>query len=221
MELLQAMRERHSVRAYTDKPIEGKVKEDLLSFVEKCNKQSGLHMQVILNEPEAFNSLMAHYGKFSGVNNYIALIGDNGPDLDEKCGYWGEKIALYVQTLGMNTCWVAMTYSKRKAHFTIEAGEKLCLVIAVGYGLTQGIAHKSKPRARVMKTGKITPQWFVKGVDAALLAPTAMNQQKFRFSLEENTVTAKAGIGFYSKVDLGIAKYHFELGAGRENFKWK
>ena len=76
MELLQAMRERHSVRAYTDKPIEGKVKEDLLSFVEKCNKQSGLHMQVILNEPEAFNSLMAHYGKFSGVNNYIALIGD-------------------------------------------------------------------------------------------------------------------------------------------------
>ena len=67
------------------------------------------------------------------------------PDLDEKCGYWGEKIALYVQTLGMNTCWVAMTYSKRKAHFTIEAGEKLCLVIAVGYGLTQGIPHKSKP----------------------------------------------------------------------------
>ena len=23
-----------------------------------------------------------------------------------------------------------------------------------------------------------------------------------------------------TKVDLGIAKYHFELGAGKENFKW-
>jgi hypothetical protein len=24
----------------------------------------------------------------------------------------------------------------------------------------------------------------------------------------------------YSKMDLGIVKYHFELGAGKENFEW-
>ena len=24
----------------------------------------------------------------------------------------------------------------------------------------------------------------------------------------------------YSKMDLGIVKYHFEVGAGRENFEW-
>ena len=25
----------------------------------------------------------------------------------------------------------------------------------------------------------------------------------------------------YGKMDLGIVKYHFELGAGKENFTWK
>ena len=71
-----------------------------------------------------------------------------------------------------------------------------------------------------MKVESNPPTWFLQGIDAALLAPTAINQQKFTFSLQGNTVSAKAGIGFYSKIDLGIAKYHFEVGAGKENFRW-
>ena len=47
-----------------------------------------------------------------------------------------------------------------------------------------------------------------------------MNQQKFTFTLDGNKVTAKAGMGFYSKIDLGIAKCHFELGAGAQHFQW-
>lgn len=219
MDLLQAMSNRHSVRSYTDQPIEGKTKEDLLSFIEKCNEESGLHMQLVLNEPNAFDSFMAHYGKFSGVKNYIAIIGQKGPDLEEKAGYYGEKVVLHAQTMGLNTCWVAMTYSKIKTAFQIDKGEKLCLVISIGYGTTQGIPHHSKSKESVINT-QTTPEWFTKGIEAALLAPTAVNQQKFTFSLDGNTVSAKAGIGFYSKIDLGIAKYHFEIGAGKDNFQW-
>ena len=65
------------------------------------------------------------------------------------------------------------------------------------------------------------PDWFKSGVEAELLAPTAMNQQKFLFSFDGNRVSAKAGMGFYTKVDLGIVKYHFEVGAGTENFEWE
>ncbi len=220
MDLLQAMNDRHSVRSYTQQPIEGKTKEDLMSFVEQCSRESGLHLQLVLDEPNAFSGLMAHYGKFSGVRNYIVLAGRKSEDLEEKCGYYGEKIVLYAQTLGLITCWVAMTYSKGKAVFEIDKGEKLCLVIAIGYGASGGVAHRSKPRESVINAQETPPDWFVRGVDAALLAPTAMNQQKFVFSLNGNTVTAKAGIGFYSKIDLGIAKYHFEIGAGTENFSW-
>ena len=221
MDLLQAMRERHSVRSYTNKPIEGEIKDMLHSFITQCNEESGLHIQLVLEEPNAFQGMMARYGKFSGVRNYIVMAGKKTAALEEACGYYGEKIVLYAQTLGLHTCWVAMTYSKGKAVFQLEPGEKVCIVIAIGYGNTGGAAHKVKARESVIKVSGTPPEWFIRGVDAALLAPTAMNQQKFVFSLEGNTVTAKAGIGFYSKIDLGIAKYHFELGAGTENFKWE
>ena len=220
MDVWQAMQERHSVRSYTDKPIEGEVKEKLAAKIAQCNAESGLHIQLVLDEPNAFDSAMAHYGKFSGVRNYIVMAGKKTAALEETCGYYGEKIVLYAQTLGLNTCWVAMTYSKGKARFQLAQDEKLCLVIAVGYGKTAGTAHRVKPRESVMKVQGTPPAWLVRGVDAALLAPTAMNQQKFVFSLSGSTVAAKAGLGFYSKVDLGIAKYHFELGAGTENFQW-
>lgn len=220
MELMEAMKNRHSVRSYNDRKIDGTVKEELLAFIEECNKESGLHMQLVLNEPKAFDGFMAHYGKFSGVKNYIALIGKKGAGLDEKCGYYGEKVVLKAQQLGLNTCWVAMTYSKIKAAFQIDQGEKLCVVIAIGYGTTQGTSHQSKARETVMNVSGAVPSWFQKGVDAALLAPTAMNQQKFLISLNGNKVSIKAGIGFYTKLDLGIVKYHFEIGAEAGNFQW-
>lgn len=220
MDLMDAIRERHSVRAYSEKVIEGDVKKELLAYIEQCNQESGLHMQFIADEPRAFDGPMAHYGKFSGVQNYIALIGKKGKELEEKCGYYGEKIVLKAQQLGMNTCWVAMTYNKIKTVFQIGSDEKLCLVIAVGYGKTKGSGHKIKQPEAVMKSDIPVPEWFKKGVEAALLAPTAMNQQKFLFTLKGNTVAVKAGMGFYTRVDLGIVKYHFEIGAGKENFDW-
>lgn len=219
MDVLQAMKERHSVRSYTDRPVEGRIKDDLSSYINDCNRDGQLHIQLVLDEPHAFDGFMAHYGKFSGVRNYIVLAGKKSPDLEERCGYYGEKIVLHAQTLGLNTCWVAMTYSKGKAKFQLNADEKLCLVIAIGYGKTSGTAHTSKPREAVMRANT-PPDWFLQGIDAALLAPTAMNQQKFTFTLEGNKVTAKAGMGFYSKIDLGIAKCHFELGAGAQHFQW-
>ena len=126
MDLLQAMKERHSVRSYKEKPIEAGTVERLRSFITECNKESGLHMQLVLDEFHAFKGFMAHYGKFSGVRNYIALIGRKGNDLEEKCGYYGERIVLYAQTLGLNTCWVALTYGKVivKYHFELGAGKE-------------------------------------------------------------------------------------------------
>ncbi|MBQ7839865.1 MAG: nitroreductase [Lachnospiraceae bacterium] len=221
MELMEAMKQRHSVRSYKACKLDDNVKESLQKKIREINEKSGLHFQLIADEPKAFDSFMAHYGKFSGVTNYIALVGKKGADLEEKCGYYGEELVLYAQQLGLNTCWVAMTYSKVPGTFQVDDGEKLTVVISVGYGETQGVVHKSKPADKVCKTNGEMPEWFKNGVEAALLAPTAMNQQKFLFTLEGKQVAAKAGMGFYTKLDLGIVKYHFEVGAGIENFSWK
>lgn len=221
MTAAEAIRERHSVRSYKDVKISGEVKSELTEFIGKCNKESGLNIQLVTDEPKAFDGFMAHYGKFSGVKNYIALVGKKSPDLEEKVGYYGEKIAVYAQTLGLNTCWVALTYSKIKGAYKINSGEKSVMVISIGYGETQGVPHKSKSAEQVSSADNNSPQWFRDGVECALLAPTAMNQQKFMFELNGGKVSAKCGKGFYVKTDLGIAKYHFEVGAGTENFEWE
>lgn len=221
MTINEAIIARHAVRAYTDKKLDRDILDKLTECIAECNKDSGLHIQLVSGEPKAFNGFMAHYGKFSGVENYIALIGKKGPDLEEKCGYYGEKFAIYAQSLGLNSCWVAMSYSKVKGAYEIGAGEKLLMVISLGYGKTQGVRHKSKPAEQVSNISADSPEWFRKGVEYALLAPTAMNQQKFYLTLNGDRVAAKAGSGFYTKTDLGIVKYHFEVGAGTENFRWE
>ena len=220
MTLMEAMQARHSVRQYREEALRKEDAALLREEIEACNAESGLHIQLVCGEPKAFSGLLARYGKFSGVTNYIALVGKKGPDLSETCGYFGERIVLRAQQIGLNTCWVAMTYSKVPSAFSVGEGEKLCAVIAVGYGKTQGSGHRVKSVREVTEGEPPFPEWFVSGVEAALLAPTAMNQQKFLFALQGNCVSATAGSGFYTKLDLGIVKYHFAMGAGADSFTW-
>jgi hypothetical protein len=220
MDIMEAMQARHSVRSYAKKPLPAELVAKLSAEIAACNDEGGLHIQLVTDEPKAFECRLARYGKFSGVTNYLAMVGKNEPLLDEKCGYYGERLVLLAQQLGLNTCWVGLCYSKVAGAFEVAPGEKLVLVIALGFGETQGVAHKSKPFAKVAAAEGDVPEWFKNGVAAALLAPTAVNQQKFNFVLKGRQVGAAAGMGFYTKVDLGIAKYHFEIAAGKENFDW-
>jgi len=218
MDIYEAMAQRHSVRQYLDKPLEAETLEKLRELIAEANAESGLHIQLVENEPRAFDSTLAHYGKFSGVTNYLAMVGKKGAD--ETVGYYGEKLVLEMQMLGLNSCWVALTFKKIPDAFALDAGEKLYIVIALGYGANSGAARKSKSYADVAKSDGEAPEWFKKGVEAALLAPTATNQQKFRLELSGEKVAAKAGMGFSTKLDLGIVKYHFELGSDRDASVW-
>lgn len=224
MDLMEAIRARHSVRKYLDRAIAPEIAEQLRAEIDICNRESGLHMQLITEEKSAFAKGITGYGKFENVSNYIAIVGKTGSDFDEKCGYFGEKIVLLAQQLGLNTCWVAMTFNKgnAKKHIQIDAGEKLAIVISLGYGATQGTARKTKSFEELGNVGeeKNIPDWFRRGIEAAQLAPTAMNQQAFQFKLDGNAITAIRARGFYTKMDLGIAKYHFEIGAGESDWHW-
>ncbi|MCI6497878.1 MAG: nitroreductase [Lachnospiraceae bacterium] len=211
MDILEVMRSRHSVRQYKNKDIEITKKSVINSFIDSVNAESNLAIQAFFDEPKSFDSFMAHYGKFKNVKNYIAIVG--GKNDQEKAGYYGEKIVLKCQELGLNTCWVAMTHGKSQAK--IKRGQKLLIIISLGYGETQGVPHKSKPITELSKVDENT-EWFQNGMEAVSLAPTAMNQQKFIFELKNGNVFAKSLGGFYSRIDLGIVKYHFEIATGHE-----
>ncbi len=227
MTLQEAIVARHSVRQYQEKPIEAIVVERLNEEIALCNQEGNLHIQLVVEEPKAFAGGMAKYGKFSGVSNYLAMVGPKGAD--EAIGYYGERLVLLAQTMGLNSCWVGLSFKKQPDKYVVADGEKLHCVIALGYGATQGVQHPMRPMEKFLgaQASRLQinnlPDWFRRGMEAVLLAPTAVNQQKFEFDLLDNhTVSARACFTLvgYGKMDLGIVKYHFELAAGRENFSW-
>ena len=227
MTIQEAIEARHSVRAYKDQPLSEEIVKVLEDEIVKLNKEGQLHIQLICNEPKAFQGTMAKYGKFRNANNYLVMAGKKSEDLDERVGYYGEHLVLFAQTLGLNTCWVGLSYSKVPRTYVLDKDEKIACYIAIGYGETQGSGHKIKTVEQVSNASDITPSWFKKGIEAALLAPTAVNQQKFSFeyvgmSNNRHQVRAKKGFSMigYTQMDLGIAKYHFEIGAGKERFLW-
>ncbi len=217
MNELEAIKCRHSVRNYLDKPISDEHIKLLEDKINEINSKSNLNIQLKINEPKAFESKLFHYGMFKNVKNYFVLIGKDDEYLDEKCGYYGEELVLYSQMIGLNTCWVALTYDKRKLNVNLKDDEKVCIIIALGYGQTQGKPHKSKTYQQVCKEVN-APDWFKQGVECALMAPTAVNQQNFIVSLENDKVQIKPKNRLCSKVDIGIIKYHFEVGSNKKIF---
>ena len=238
MTLLEAIEARHSVRAYKAQPLAEDEARRLEEEIAEVNQTGNLHIQLIRNEPKAFQGTLAKYGKFRNANNYLVMAGKRADDLDERIGYYGEHLVLLAQTLGLNTCWVGLSYKKIPGTYVLEEGEVIKAYIAIGYGETQGTGHKIKTVEQVSRSAvrtlgstenasEMIPSWFRKGVEAALLAPTAVNQQKFSFEYlgtnnGRHQVRAKKGFSMigYTQMDLGIAKYHFEVGAGTGNFDW-
>ena len=221
MDIKEAIKERHSVRQFKDLPVKSEDREKLEALIKDCNEESGLNIQLITDDPECFDTFLAHYGKFKNAKNYIAMVGSKSLEkLDEKCGFYGQKIVLEAQALGLNTCWVAGTYGKGKCKANKNADEKIVCVIALGYGENQGVAHKSKPLSKLCTVPEAdlpgAPSWFRDGLEAAILAPTALNQQKFLVSLEgdEALITTKGGM--MTQLDLGIVKYNFEAASGHK-----
>lgn len=222
---MQAIQERHSVRSYTDEPLSADAIDVLQQAIAIVNEAALLSIKLVLDEPRAFTGFKARLVNFTGVRNYLALIGPDCDELDEAVGYHGEKLVLLAQALGLNSCWVGGTYKMVNRAYNVDLGQKLAAVIALGYGTTQGAPHTSKAPDKVCADYARMPAWFQHGVDAALLAPTALNQQKFSFALTGDAdgiarVRASTKRGAFTKMDLGIAQCHFEIGAGDAAFVW-
>ena len=224
MELIDAIKARHSVRKYSEQPIETAKVDVLKDAVGRINAQTGLNIQLVLDEPKAFSTGMWKYGQFSGVRNYFVMAAPKSREAEEEIGYFGEELVLLSQTLGLNTCWVGLTYKKIPGTFTLREGDVVHCVIALGYGATSGTQHPQKKAENFYECEGVPSQWFKDGLEAALLAPTAVNQQKFKFILHPgNVVEARTSFSMagYVNIDLGIVKQHFEIGAGKDNFSWK
>ena len=211
----EAIIARHSVRNYKDQQIDAQTVALIQEKVKELNEASGLHLQFMEDAGDTYNRFLSKTMGLGSVPSVIVCVGPDTEDLDRKIGYYGEKLVLYLQQLGLNSCWTG-TFNKKNTGALIRDGERLVITIATGYGQDQGKAHRSKTIGQVTEGKKEGPEWFIEGVRMALLAPTAINQQKFTIRLnEDDTVEFIDHKGPFSQVDLGIVQCHFEIGAGR------
>lgn len=211
---MEAIRQRHSVRSYQNRKIEAEKINKLNELIAQCNQEGNLNIQLLEDAGNTFNRMLSKFMGLGSAPSVIACVGPDDDTLDQRIGYYGQKIVLYAQMLGLNTCW-AGTFSEKNTPAKRTPGDRLPIVIAIGYGVNGGRVRKSKTADAVTVGGLDgKPEWFRKGVEAALLAPTAVNQQKFEIALKaDNTVEVIDKGGILSKIDKGIITYNFEVGA--------
>lgn len=219
MDIFASIKERHTVRTYAGKAIVGETLTSLQALIDEANTEGKLHIQLVNGKEDAFEDYAIEYGKWVHVTNYLALIGPATDDLDEKLGYYGEKIVLWAQQAGLRTGWVATQCTTVPAEVSVGPNERFVMCIAIGTSDQNGTDHKVKSIADLSEVTGTAPEWFAKGMEYAQLAPTAGNQQLFTIHWDGKlSITTRPG--HLEKVDVGIAKYHFELGAGISHDTW-
>ena len=216
MNEIDAIRQRHSVRQYKADRIEEEKVALIKAKIDELNAEGDLNLQFIEDAEKTYNKLFNRVSGLGSAPSVIACVGKDDNSLDQRVGYYGEKLVLYAQTLGLNTCWTG-TFNRKNISADIPDGERLVISIAIGYGKDSGKERKTKSKEQLSESSTQRPEWFEKGVEMAMLAPTAINQQKFLIKLnDDETVEFIDKGGVLSQVDLGIVKCHFELGSGKK-----
>ena len=216
MSQIEAIKNRHSVRNYKPERIQQDKVAKITEKIDELNRDGSLHLQFIEDAGSTYNKLMSKAAGLGSAPSVIACVGPDDATLEQRIGYYGEQLVLFAQELGLNTCWTGM-FNKKTIPAEVAEGERLVIAIAIGYGKDAGKPHRSKDMEQVVEAKDERPLWFNKGVEMALLAPTAINQQKFVIRLnEDETVEFIDKGGMFSQVDIGIVKCHFEIGAERK-----
>ncbi len=185
---------------------------------------------------EVFKGAIGNYGKIKGATSFIAFIGDStDPHEQERVGYTGEGIILEATSLNVGTCWVGGFFRPEVAGSLVGIGpnEKVLAVTPVGcvdeeWSLEEkimtgfGVTHHRKS-LKELTTGleeTVWPRWVRAALEAARLAPSAVNRQPWRFDVRYDSITVSTDnlINTYrisKRLDCGIAMLHIEVAAGK------
>ena len=182
------------------------------------------------------------YGIIRGATACLAFVGDmDDPHVQEKVGYTGEGIILEATANGLNTCWISGSFDRKAASYLtgITKNEKVLTVSPIGHSsqepsLTERSMmslfkpHKRKPLSALAGGLEESqrPSWMKAALEAARLAPSAVNRQPWRFDLDHNSITVsvdtpKLNLSSDKRLDCGIAMLHIEVAALASSVKGK
>ncbi len=233
-EWLAAVARRHSRRAYDGRPVDTASLDALeticLRFAPCADARA-----ILVRQPavDVFTGAIGSYGKVVSAPHVLLLVGDTAsPFADQHVGYVGEAVILEATALGLDTCWVGGFFSaKRVAKLAaLREGERVLAVTPVGHArgeqsLTERAMRGMSRAARRREVAEIAPggtqgwpEWAVAAVETARLAPSAMNRQPWRFSMDAGDLVVSRDSAVETpkvtkRLDCGIAMLHAHLGA--------
>lgn len=242
-ELYEAIFQRFSVRTYQlAEPT------DLFSDLEKkladiTPIKSHSRIDLVKGRAAVTKVLTGNVGRYGIISNpagFLGFVGDTNKDhYLEEIGYQGEQAILWATKLGLGSCWVGGLFKPDKGTELLSPlgpNEKLIAIATLGLK-AEGSKTNLKRRAMKFLTAnrgkKATlsdvidplavstlPAPIVKGLEAVLVAPSAVNRQPWRFQLEGSNLslysTATNPTSTDStRLDCGIAMCHFTIAAHR------
>jgi len=236
---------RRSRRLFVQRPIDQKLIEGLNSVCEEFRPfKETWAILVDHSADNVFKGAISHYGKIKNAPAFIAFVGNkDDPNVHEKAGYLGEAIVLEATALNLGTCWVGGFFRPEVAASLvgIRENERVFAVTPVGYVSEKwsleerimtgfGRTHRRKPLSELV-TGlaeQTWPMWVKTALEAARLAPSAVNRQPWRFHAEPDCITISVDnlndtFNIPKRLDCGIAMLHIELASlycGMEG-KWQ
>ena len=226
MNYLELMRTRRSIRKYTTEIIESTLTDQIQEELDKINEESGFYFQIVLNNPQVLGGKLVSL-MFENATNVIALVGEDDKSneeklVEEKIGYYGARILLFIHSLGLGTCFVTGTYSRGKSRAFVVENQKLYGVISFGFADGSEIKpRKSKSIEEISDYELTDPQWYHDGLQGVLLAPTSVNIQPFKFTIKDrNNIHVYPTFGINPVLNCGIAKYFFEKACGTQDYVW-
>ncbi len=232
---LESGRIRSSRRSYDGTAVDSAALDALEAFCDGFRPSAASRTVLLREAPDdIFTGILGAYGKVTKAPSALVFLGVSSmPGADASVGYTGEGVILEATRLGLDTCWIGGTLraSKVGAAVSLKRGERVFGISPVGYATASLsfaertlFGHKTvgpKPRKsaeQIAPGSDHWPAWARTGVEAARLAPSAMNRQPWRFSYADGRVTiAFDGVDAHKRVskklDCGIAMLHFEIGA--------
>lgn len=226
-ELYDAIASRSSRRAFDGRKVDSAVLDRIEETCRRASEGRGARAVLVRNAPESvFTGFIGSYGKVAGAPSLVAFVG--GDDSLADVGFVGECVILDATLAGLDTCWIAGTFSAENAATMADLapGERVCAVTPLGYakeaksGAERLATAFMKPRAR-LAMAEIAPgcdswpAWARDAAEAVRLAPSGVNKQPWRLRFEGGALVLGSARGTYwtAPMDFGIAMLHAQLGA--------
>lgn len=237
---IETISKRKSTRTFdASRSIEREKIDHLREYIESLATEK---MRVVLIEKDLAGIKLGTYGSIAGANAYlVGIAADRAKETVIALGTLFEKVILEATSLGLSTCWLGISYSKKDFgnYLTIAEGEKISMVSPLGYPAEKERlrdtlvkfamkSHKRKPWEKIFFNNNwetpLTPEKSGKMreiLEMVRIAPSSSNKQPWRLLKESNclhlyiyTPSAMIFQGFNSgHNDLGIAKCHINLTA--------